>query len=139
MVSHVWGPFGLALSFNSGFAFSLFSGRPVVVTVLLSVAVVVLAVARGLGCAPCPSPWVAGWSWAVRWATWPSGSSRGHGGEVADFITLDHWPTFNLADACVTVGCRRDPCARWPTRRPPDTTRRHLWHSPPMPRPSGAP
>jgi lipoprotein signal peptidase len=23
---------------------------------------------------------------------------------VADFITLTHWPTFNLADACVTVG-----------------------------------
>ena len=23
---------------------------------------------------------------------------------MPDFITLDHWPTFNLADACVTVG-----------------------------------
>jgi lipoprotein signal peptidase len=23
---------------------------------------------------------------------------------VPDFITLDYWPTFNLADACVTVG-----------------------------------
>ena len=28
----------------------------------------------------------------------------GHGGQVPDFITLEHWPTFNLADACVTVG-----------------------------------
>ena len=27
-----------------------------------------------------------------------------HGGQVPDFITLDYWPTFNLADACVTVG-----------------------------------
>ena len=26
------------------------------------------------------------------------------GGKVPDFITLDYWPTFNLADACVTVG-----------------------------------
>ena len=43
-VVHLWGPFGLALSFNSGFAFSLFSGRAVIITVLLSVAVVVLAV-----------------------------------------------------------------------------------------------
>ena len=34
-VRHVWGPFGLALTFNSGFAFSLFSGRAVAVTVLL--------------------------------------------------------------------------------------------------------
>jgi lipoprotein signal peptidase len=23
---------------------------------------------------------------------------------VADFITLSHWPTFNVADACITVG-----------------------------------
>jgi len=23
---------------------------------------------------------------------------------VPDFITLDYWPTFNVADACVTVG-----------------------------------
>ena len=42
-VQHVWGPFGLALTFNSGFAFSLFSGRAVIVTVLLCVGVVVLA------------------------------------------------------------------------------------------------
>jgi lipoprotein signal peptidase len=52
-VTHLWGPFGLALSFNSGFAFRLISG---------------------------------------------------HHGQVADFLTLTHWPTFNLADACVTVG-----------------------------------
>ena len=43
-VRHVWGPFGLALTYNSGFAFSLFSGRAVFVTVLLCVGVVVLAV-----------------------------------------------------------------------------------------------
>jgi signal peptidase II len=28
----------------------------------------------------------------------------GPGGEVPDFITLRDWPTFNVADACVTVG-----------------------------------
>jgi len=27
-----------------------------------------------------------------------------HHGLVADFITLSHWPTFNVADACITVG-----------------------------------
>ena len=27
-----------------------------------------------------------------------------NGGQVPDFITLNYWPTFNLADACVTVG-----------------------------------
>jgi signal peptidase II len=28
----------------------------------------------------------------------------GHGGQVPDFITMDYWPTFNVADACVTIG-----------------------------------
>ena len=42
-VRHVWGPFGLALTYNSGFAFSLFSGAARSVTVLLCVGVVVLA------------------------------------------------------------------------------------------------
>ena len=42
-VRHVWGPFGLALTYNSGFAFSLFSGRAFFVTVLLCIGVVVLA------------------------------------------------------------------------------------------------
>jgi signal peptidase II len=27
-----------------------------------------------------------------------------HQGQVPDFVTLTHWPTFNVADACVTVG-----------------------------------
>jgi signal peptidase II len=27
-----------------------------------------------------------------------------HHGLVVDFITLRHWPTFNVADACITVG-----------------------------------
>ena len=29
---------------------------------------------------------------------------RGHHGQVVDFVTLPHWPTFNVADACITVG-----------------------------------
>jgi signal peptidase II len=29
---------------------------------------------------------------------------RGHHGSVVDFVTLSHWPTFNLADSAVTVG-----------------------------------
>ena len=28
----------------------------------------------------------------------------GHHGQVVDFITLSHWPTFNVADACITAG-----------------------------------
>jgi signal peptidase II len=102
-VSHVWGPFGLELSFNSGFAFSLFSGRATLVTVLLCAGVLVLAfvvaqvrtvpqaIGGGLvlgGAAGNLSERIAG----------------GHHGQVPDFITLTHWPTFNVADACVSVG-----------------------------------
>ena len=29
---------------------------------------------------------------------------RRHHGSVVDFITLSHWPTFNVADSCITVG-----------------------------------
>jgi signal peptidase II len=100
---HVWGPFGLALQFNSGLAFSLFTGRATLVTVLLGVGVVVLAVL------------------VARVRTMPQAVGGGlvlggglgnlservvsdHHGLVADFITLSHWPTFNVADACITVG-----------------------------------
>jgi signal peptidase II len=83
-VRHVWGPFGLALTYNSGFAFSLFSGRALLVTVVLCIGVVVLAFVVA----------------QVRTLTLAVGS----GGRVPDFITLHYWPTFNVADACVTVG-----------------------------------
>ncbi len=100
---HVWGPFGLSLTFNSGFAFSLFSGRAVVVTVLLCVGVVLLAIfvakVRTL-------PLAVGAGLVLGGAV-GNLSERivgGHGGQVPDFVTLDYWPTFNLADACVTIG-----------------------------------
>jgi signal peptidase II len=100
---HVWGPFGLDLTFNSGFAFSLFSGRAVFISVLLCLGLVVLAAIV----------------WRVRTFPLAVGAGLilggaagnlaerifgGHGGQVPDFVTLNFWPTFNLADACVTIG-----------------------------------
>ncbi|HEY1652126.1 MAG TPA: signal peptidase II [Acidimicrobiales bacterium] len=102
-VRHVWGPFGLALTFNSGFAFSLFSGRAVVVTVLLCLGVVVL----GWIVAQARTVIMAIGAGLVLGGAVGNLSERiigGHGGRVPDFITLDYWPTFNFADACVTVG-----------------------------------
>jgi signal peptidase II len=102
-VDHLWGPFGLALSFNSGFAFSLFSGRAVPVTVLLCVAVVVLA----LLVARVRSVIQAIGGGLILGGAAGNLSERlvsSHRGQVADFITLTHWPTFNVADAAVTVG-----------------------------------
>jgi signal peptidase II len=102
-VRHVWGPFGLALTFNSGFAFSLFSGRALLVTVLLSVGVVVLAFVV----AQVRSVAMAVGSGLVLGGAVGNLSERivgGPGGRVPDFITLRYWPTFNVADAGVTVG-----------------------------------
>ena len=102
-VRHVWGPFGLALTYNSGFAFSLFSGRAVAVTVLLCIGVVILAfIVAQVRTVP-----VAIGAGLVLGGAVGNLSERivgANGGQVPDFITLDYWPTFNLADACVTVG-----------------------------------
>ena len=102
-VRHVWGPFGLALTYNSGFAFSLFSGRAVVVTVFLCIGVVVLAfvVAR---VRTVPLAVGAGLVLGGAVGNLSERIVGTHGGQVPDFVTLDYWPTFNLADACVTVG-----------------------------------
>jgi signal peptidase II len=100
---HVWGPFGLSLTFNSGFAFSLFSGRATLVTVLLCIGVVVLAVVVGR---VRSTPQAIGGGLVLGGAL-GNISERvvsSHQGQVADFITLSHWPTFNTADACISVG-----------------------------------
>jgi signal peptidase II len=44
---------------------------------------------------------------------------RGHHGAVIDFITLTHWPTFNVADSCITIGAIVVVVtALWPARAP---------------------
>jgi signal peptidase II len=100
---HVWGPFGLALTFNSGFAFSLFSGRAVVVTVFLCIGVAVLAV---IVARVRTIPLAIGGGLVLGGALGNLSERMfgGHGGQVPDFVTLSHWPTFNVADACVTIG-----------------------------------
>jgi signal peptidase II len=102
-VRHIWGPFGLALTYNSGFAFSLFSGRAVVVSVLLCVGVVALALIVAQ-VRTVPLAIGAGLVLGGAVGNLAERIVGGHGGQVPDFITLDYWPTFNLADACVTVG-----------------------------------
>jgi signal peptidase II len=102
-IVHLWGPFGLALQFNSGLAFSLFTGRAALVTALLAAGVVVLVVlvarvrtkAQAVGGGLVLGGGLGNLSERVV---------SGHHGLVADFITLSHWPTFNVADACITVG-----------------------------------
>jgi signal peptidase II len=93
----------LALQFNSGLAFSLFTGRSTLLTVLLGVGVVVLGVlvARVRTRAQAVS---GGLILGGGLGNLSERVVSGHHGQVADFITLSHWPTFNVADACITVG-----------------------------------
>jgi signal peptidase II len=100
---HVIGPFGFALRFNSGAAFSLFTGATGAIVVIAVVFVAVLG-------------WMA---WRTRTALMAVALGlilggalgnlgdrlfRGHGGAVVDFVTLSHFPTFNVADASITFG-----------------------------------
>lgn len=100
---HLLGPLGLDLQFNSGTAFSLLSGAGLWITPVVVAACLVIA-------------WLA---WragrvvlAVGYGLLLGGALgnladrlfRAHHGKVVDFVTLSHWPTFNLADAGITVG-----------------------------------
>jgi signal peptidase II len=101
--THVLGPFGFALGYNTGSAFSLFTGHAVWLGLLVVVLVAVLAAVA----------WRAGSTLlAVALGLMIGGALgnlsdrlfRGHHGAVVDFVTLTHWPTFNVADAAITAG-----------------------------------
>ncbi|MEO5678584.1 MAG: signal peptidase II [Acidimicrobiales bacterium] len=100
---HVIGSLQLALSFNSGVAFSLGRGGGLtIVPVALAVIVVVVVVARHLPgrlAATSVGLVVGG---AV--GNLVDRLVRGHDGAVVDFIDLQWWPVFNVADACIVVG-----------------------------------
>jgi len=101
--THVVGPFGLRLGYNSGSAFSLFTGNPAALAVIALVLVAVIAVAalrtRRVAVAVALGLVLGGAIGNVADRLF-----RGHRGDVVDFITLTHWPTFNVADSAITVG-----------------------------------
>lgn len=99
----------LQLVHNSGAAFSLLSGRGVGPAIALVAVVVVVLLAR------------ASRMFASRWGTVAVGLVVGGAlgnladrafrsrdgflhGEVVDFVNLQWWPVFNVADACIVVG-----------------------------------
>ena len=100
---HVIGPFGLELTFNTGSAFSLFQGHSAILTVVDLAVIVVLGIVgmrstnRGLQIGIALMLGGALGNVVDRFI-------RSHHGGVVDFITLSHWPTFNAADAAITIG-----------------------------------
>lgn len=100
---HLLGPLGLAVGYNTGSAFSLFTGDTAVLIVLASLITVALVVVatrvRRTGTAVALGLVLGG-----ALGNLADRLFRGHHGAVVDFITLTHWPTFNVADAAITVG-----------------------------------
>ncbi len=101
--THLFGPLGLDLTFNSGAAFSLLAGATGIV---VAVALVLVALLGMLALR------TSSYALAVAIGLLLGGALsnladrvfRPHHGEVEDFITLTHWPTFNIADASITLG-----------------------------------
>jgi signal peptidase II len=103
---HVVWTLRLALTFNSGAAFGLGRGKT---TVFILGAVVLVVVLAGLGrrasrTAGLPSVIAMGLLLGGALGNLTDRIIRHHHGSVIDFIDLQWWPVFNVADACITVG-----------------------------------
>lgn len=101
---HVAGPLDLALARNSGASFSLFQGKGFILAPVAVVLVAVLAVM--IWRAPTTGRAVAlGLILGGALGNLADRLFRDDHGAVVDFVALHFWPTFNVADSCVVVGC----------------------------------
>lgn len=93
------GPLDLRLAYNRGVAFSLFNDAPAGATIAIAAAVTaVLAIAAWRGHLPTiPAGLILGGALANL-------LDRLQGGSVVDLLYTSWWPTFNLADAFLTIG-----------------------------------
>jgi len=100
---HVIWRMDLALSRNTGSAFSLFQGATgLIVVIAFALAAVLLVMvwrAPTLGRAAILALILGGAVGNLSDRFFRSG------GAVVDFVEFHFWPTFNVADACITVGC----------------------------------
>jgi signal peptidase II len=101
---HVIGPFSLYLTYNTGVAFSIGIGLTIPI-VLIAVIVIGGLVWFARSTPSLPAAIAAGLVLGGAIGNLSDRFFRGHGGGVVDFIGSTFWPTFNVADACVTCGC----------------------------------
>ncbi len=100
---HLFWTLRLNLSFNRGVAFSQGQGLGPVITVAALVLVVVLVVMSRTTRGKLPA---VALGLLIGGACGNLGDRlfRDHGGAVIDFIDLQWWPIFNVADMAITVG-----------------------------------
>jgi signal peptidase II len=105
---HVIGPIYLSLTFNQGAAFSLGAGAsPVIEAVAIALVVAMIAFSRRAAMGRSNLAVIVGLGLLLGGALSNLGDRlfRHHHGAVIDFIQLvSWWPTFNVADASITVG-----------------------------------
>jgi signal peptidase II len=97
----VLGPLRLTLSHNSGVAFGLAGGAgvPLVLITFAALGVVGYLFARN------PTrPWMWLATGLLAGGALGNLTDRIRADAVTDYIELPHWPPFNLADMCITVG-----------------------------------
>ena len=97
------GTLDLELSWNTGASFSLFQGKA---EFLVPIAVVLIAVLGAMAWR-APSTGRAAIFGLIAGGALGNLSDRfirDHGA-VIDFVALHFWPTFNVADASIVVGC----------------------------------
>jgi signal peptidase II len=100
-VVDVLGPLKLTLSHNDGVAFGLAGGGGVGLVVITMVA---LGVVLYLFSRDPSRPWMWVATGLLGGGAFGNLIDRIRIGAVTDFIKLPHWPPFNLADCCITVG-----------------------------------
>ena len=105
---HVIGPIYLSISYNPGAAFSLGAGAsPVIEAVAICLVVAVIGFSRRATKGGANLAVIVGLGLLLGGALSNLGDRlfRHHHGAVVDFIQLvSWWPTFNVADAAITVG-----------------------------------
>ncbi len=101
---HVIGTLDLELSRNTGASFSLFQGKA---AILIPIAVVLIAVLSVMTWRAPTNGRAAIFGLILGGALGNLCDRifRGDHGAVVDFIALHFWPTFNVADASIVVGC----------------------------------
>jgi signal peptidase II len=101
---HVIGPFSFDLTYNTGVAFSIGIGLTVPI-ILIAVVVIGGLIWFARSTPDLPTAVAAGLVLGGAMGNLSDRLFRGHGGGVVDFVASTFWPTFNVADACVTCGC----------------------------------
>jgi signal peptidase II len=101
---HLVGTLDLELSRNTGASFSLFQGKAFVL-VPVAVVLVVWLLVMAWRSASTGRAVVFGLILGGALGNLADRLFRDDHGAVVDFVALHFWPTFNLADASIVVGC----------------------------------